>query len=91
MTSQGHTGMIRTLEFWGLTSLHTDAVDSTQSMGGMVMEEYTKAEIATAERMEVTVEYVREFLETYMVECAQVSKENRRRIQAELLKEKTNG
>ena len=26
--------MIRTLEFRGLTSLHTDAVDSTQSMGG---------------------------------------------------------
>ena len=56
-----------------------------------MLEEYTKAEIATAERMEVTVEYVREFLETYMVECAQVSKENRRRIQAELLKEKTDG
>lgn len=57
----------------------------------MNQEPYTKAEIATAERMEVTVEYVREFLETYMVECAQASKENRRRIQAELLKEKADG
>lgn len=54
-------------------------------------EKYTKAERITAERMGIPVQDVHEFLESYMGVCSDLSKENRERIQTELLKEKNEG